>query len=148
MAGAAPASTAVAAPPPPPPTQQLPASGPIQTYFGAGCYWHTQYDMYLVESDPAGAFRRGDADITAHVGYAGGFGTGPTGLVCYHNRGNPQSLYSDYNHGEATEVILDAQDAHAQFNALLEKYFEEFQMSRVRRQRRRFVCFGRRGPAL
>ena len=35
--------------------------------------------MYLVES--AAPFSRSGADITAHVGYAGGFAEGPGGLV-------------------------------------------------------------------
>ena len=130
MAGGDSSAAAVARPPPPPPVAPLASSGAIKTYWGAGCYWHTQYDMYLVETDPAGPFARTDVDITAHVGYAGGYSAGPTGLVCYHNNARPQSLYSDYNHGEATEVVLDGgSSAVAQFNALLEKFFEEFRQS-------------------
>ena len=72
MAGGDSSAAAVARPPPPPPVAPLASSGAIKTYWGAGCYWHTQYDMYLVETDPAGPFARTDVDITAHVGYAGG----------------------------------------------------------------------------
>jgi len=125
MAGAAPVTIKPEGPAP-----SLPAirptttpSTPISVYFGAGCYWHTQYDMYLVES--AAPFSRSGADITAHVGYAGGFAEGPGGLVCYH--GGPRgTLYSDMGHGEATEVMLDSDQATAQFEKLVEKYFEEF----------------------
>eukprot|EP01043_Picozoa_sp_COSAG02_P048725 COSAG02_NODE_4817_length_4938_cov_1.919248_1_plen_396_part_00 len=118
---------------PPPPPAVAPAAGggdQISVYFGAGCYWHTQYDMYLVESDPDGPFRRDGVTITAHVGYAGGYATGTNGLVCYHSnmRG---TLYSDMGHGEATEVLLDPASQTAQFNALLEKYFEEFRLDRT-----------------
>jgi methionine-R-sulfoxide reductase len=133
--GSAYPQTPATPPPPPPPasTAVAPAGGSgeqISVYFGAGCYWHTQYDMYLVESDPSGPFRRDGVTITAHVGYAGGYATGTNGLVCYHSnmRG---TLYSDMGHGEATEVLLDPASQTAQFNALLEKYFEEFRLDRT-----------------
>lgn len=114
--------------PPPAPTAVAAVGGEqVSVYFGAGCYWHTQYDMYLVESDADGPFQREGVTITSHVGYAGGYATGTGGLVCYHSnmRG---TLYSDMGHGEAVEVLLDPASQTAQFNALLEKYFEEFRL--------------------
>lgn len=39
---------------------------------GNGCFWHTQYDTFLIEEDPAGPFRRNQSGITSLVGYAGG----------------------------------------------------------------------------
>lgn len=35
-------------------------------YFGDGCFWHTQYDMYLIEREPP--FNRSVDQITARVG--------------------------------------------------------------------------------
>jgi peptide-methionine (R)-S-oxide reductase len=67
------------------PQTAVPAEDQVSVYFGAGCYWHTQYDMYLAESDPSGPFARSGVTITSHVGYAGGWATGPDGLVCYHS---------------------------------------------------------------
>ena len=125
IAGPAPPASPPPPPPPPPPAIGSGDGGQISVYFGAGCYWHTQYDMYLAES--AAPFSRSGTEITAHVGYAGGWAAGPGGLVCYHG-GPPGSLYSDMGHGEATEVLLDdGPSTNAQFTALLEKYFEEFQ---------------------
>jgi methionine-R-sulfoxide reductase len=120
----------VALPPPPPPPPALAGGDQVSVYFGAGCYWHTQYDMFVVESDPDGPFRRSGVTITSHVGYAGGYATGTGGLVCYHSN-MPGTLYSDMGHGEATEVLLDPASQTAQFNALLEGYFEEFQQDRT-----------------
>jgi methionine-R-sulfoxide reductase len=123
--------TAASSPPPPPP----PPPPPTPVYFGAGCYWHTNYDMYVVESDPSGPFRRGFAEITSHVGYGGGPTAGAGGLVCYHG-GPPGTLYEDLHFAESTEVILDgdSQSQTAQFNSLLAAYFEEFQTPSNQRQ--------------
>ena len=104
------------------PAVVAPAPPPVPVYFGAGCYWHTNYDMFLVESEQ---FGRTDLQITSHVGYGGGPSPGPDGLVCYHNS-QGASLYSDYFFAESTEVVLDGDNAEEQFSALLVAYFEEF----------------------
>jgi len=97
-------------------------------YFGDGCFWHTQYDLYLAERAPP--FNRGVGNITARVGYAGGFGTGQNGQVCYHG-GPAGTMYGDLHYAEAAQVTLDADAATAalQFEALARKYFtESFQL--------------------
>jgi len=114
---------------PPPGTQYsdqctLPGSAceyGIAVYFGDGCFWHTQYDMYLVELGPS--FGRGVENVTARVGYAGGFGAGPHGQVCYHN-GPAGTLYGDMYYAEAAQVTLDPDSGRAacQFDALVTKY--------------------------
>jgi peptide methionine sulfoxide reductase MsrA len=83
--------------------------------------------MFLVESDLDGPFARSGVTITSHVGYAGGWATGTDGLVCYHSD-MAGTLYSDLGHGEVVEVRLDPASQAEQFTALLEKYFEEFQL--------------------
>ena len=106
----------------PPPEDLSPPPPPIPVYFGAGCYWHTNYDLYLVETEQ---FGRGPLEVTSHVGYGGGPEAGPDGLVCYHNSAGA-SLYSDLHFAESTQVILDGSNATQQFAALLEAYFDEF----------------------
>eukprot|EP01047_Picozoa_sp_COSAG01_P024336 COSAG01_NODE_1502_length_10101_cov_6.907119_4_plen_218_part_00 len=101
----------------------------IPVYFGAGCYWHTNYDMYVAESKPP--FSRSGVQITSHIGYGGGPAPGPGGLVCYH--GGPRgTLYEDLHFAESTEVVLDGDKATQQFKALLGAYFEEFTATKMR----------------
>ena len=92
-------------------------------YLGQGCFWHTQYDIFRIERDPAGPFRRGAGKrITALAGYAGGGWTAPAGRVCYH--GEDASDYSLLGHSEAVEVQLDnGNGARRQMRALLAHYF-------------------------
>jgi peptide methionine sulfoxide reductase MsrA len=91
-------------------------------YLGQGCFWHTQYDLFRIERDPAGPFRRAGKRITALAGYAGGGWTAPAGRVCYH--GEDASDYSLLGHAEAVEVQLDnGNGARRQMRALLEHYF-------------------------
>ena len=73
------------------------SSSRIPVYFGAGCYWHTNYDMFMVESKPP--FSRKGAYITSHVGYGGGPKPGAGGLVCYHG-GPRHTLYEDLHFAE------------------------------------------------
>jgi len=58
-------------------------------YFGNGCFWHTQFDLYSVEIAPP--FSRTPETATARTGYAGGTGAGPAGQVCYH--GGPSGTF-------------------------------------------------------
>ena len=41
----------------------------VPVYFGVGCFWHVQHEFVTAEKKLLG---RGDADITAITGYAGG----------------------------------------------------------------------------
>jgi peptide methionine sulfoxide reductase MsrB/peptide methionine sulfoxide reductase MsrA len=97
-------------------------------YFGDGCFWHTQYDIYTVEI--AAPFNRSLSEITTRVGYAGGalidevcYAGGPTGTFY----GNPNG----HGHAEAAQVLLDQDHlvAREQFRALVDKYFEAFRLS-------------------
>lgn len=105
-------------------------------YFGNGCFWHTQYDMFMAEADAAGPFGgRAHANVTALVGYAGGsrhsFGT-----ACYH--GVPGLDYSRLGHAEAVSVTLGlhGMDAAAQLASLAAVYFEHgFATTAAGRQR-------------
>lgn len=95
-------------------------------YFGDGCFWHTQYDTFLVESSTVGPFQgRSHAEITSLVGYSGGRFKSTSGTVCYH--GLPGTDYSRLGHAEAVSVQLDAitgSVAQEQLRALAEHYFE------------------------
>lgn len=74
------------------------------------------------------------SNVTARVGYGGGFGTGPDGLVCYHGHfagtnANPPagSTYGDLGYAEASQVTLDGDPdlAVAQFTTLAHQYFSD-----------------------
>jgi len=101
--------------------------GGTAVYFGNGCFWHTQFDMYSVEIEAP--FSRTPETATARTGYAGGSGAGPAGQVCYH--GGPSGTFygvpGGLHHAEAVQVYLDEDRtaAAAQFKALADKYFGE-----------------------
>jgi len=54
----------------------------IEVYFGCGCFWHVQHEFSEAERTILG---RGDMDLTAYAGYAGGTRGTDNGKVCYHN---------------------------------------------------------------
>ena len=117
-------SVRVAVRPPP-----KPANDPAHSvYFGMGCFWHTQYDMFLVERKPPFS-REDDSAITSLVGYAGGLYMSAGGYVCYH--GNPSTDYSTLGHTEVVSIELaplggnTSALAASQFDALLKHYFDE-----------------------
>lgn len=95
-------------------------------YWGNGCFWHTQYDLVVLEQDAAGAFAgRSDHSVTSLVGYAGGRYQSAGGTACYH--GLPGNDYSKLGHAEAVSITLDAitgASARAQVAALASVYFE------------------------
>mmetsp|Transcript_64361 Transcript_64361/g.119646 ORF Transcript_64361/g.119646 Transcript_64361/m.119646 type:complete len:394 (-) Transcript_64361:140-1321(-) len=95
-------------------------------YFGQGCFWHTQYDMVVIEQDGSRPFGgRQDHEVTSLVGYAGGQYESPSGTACYH--GFPATDYGRLGHSEAVSVELDnitGPVAQAQFQALAKFYFE------------------------
>jgi peptide methionine sulfoxide reductase MsrA len=108
---------------------QAPAVARTAVYLGSGCFWHTQYDFYVAERTPRGSFQRTDEEVTSRVGYAGGFGSGAGGRVCYHSSQNlPGTDYhSPLGHAEATEVLLDdGPQRTAQFQEILIAFWEEF----------------------
>lgn len=95
-------------------------------YFGNGCFWHTQYDLVVLEQEVAGVFKnRSDRDVTSLVGYAGGRYQSASGTACYH--GLPWTDYSKLGHAEVVSITLDAISgpiAQAQISALAKLYFE------------------------
>jgi peptide methionine sulfoxide reductase MsrA len=120
-----------------PPKRPLSNDPNSSVYFGFGCFWHAQYDMFMVERAEFSPPRREDSKITSLVGYAGGLYTSEDGLVCYH--GGPRgSLYSDNGHAEVVQVQLDSGHEPAQFSALAGHYFSRgFQTTRGRDEMRR-----------
>lgn len=54
----------------------------VDVYFGVGCYWHIQHEFVEAERH---ILQRGDGELTARTGYAGGTRLGSEGRVCYHN---------------------------------------------------------------
>jgi len=104
----------------------------LAVYFGNGCFWHTQYDFYNVETDPNGPFNRSYKDATARTGYAGGKGEGANGQVCYVHGpppSNPKSpegtVYEEMAYAEAVQVMLDTDNEYAQFEEMIKVYFED-----------------------
>ncbi len=117
--------------PPLPPVRQ---NDPLKSvYFGQGCFWHTQYDMFLIENVDTQYFHsRGYENITSLVGYAGGkYTSADSGYVCYHN-GNVFTDYNKLGHAEAVSVELsyskgaDTIDEQTlgQFKLLVSHFFE------------------------
>lgn len=78
----------------------LPAAD-VGLYFGSGCFWHVQHELIAAERSVLG---RGDAQLTAMVGYAGGSGWGGGHHVCYHS--DPANDYSDVGHTEVVYVSV------------------------------------------
>eukprot|EP00040_Diaphanoeca_grandis_P029760 m.175001 g.175001 ORF g.175001 m.175001 type:complete len:497 (-) comp31794_c0_seq1:75-1565(-) len=104
-------------------------------YFGNGCFWHTQYDMY--EAELEGPFDRSENHTTARTGYAGSVGHGYHGQVCYERSSSPTTPKGTYygeprlgglGYAEAVQVVLDVdtQVATAEFTALVKKYFQAY----------------------
>lgn len=95
-------------------------------YVGQGCFWHTQYDLVVLEQDEQGPFAgRNDTDVTSLVGYAGGNYQSPSGAVCYH--GWPHTDYGRLGHAEAVSITLDAisgPTARAQVAAVASFFFD------------------------
>ena len=99
------------------------AGSKVAVYLGDGCYWHTQYDMYMTER--AAPFSRGAAQITSRVGYAGSTKTGPGGQVCYHG-GPAGTNYGVMGYAEAAQVMLDYGKRKVQFTALVKRMFSSY----------------------
>jgi len=97
----------------------------ISIYVGNGCFWHTQYDTFMIEKNPP--FSRSLEEITSLVGYAGSVRTSSDGYVCYHNFiGSSGSDYGHLGHAEVVQVELsnETTTTREQFTVLLQQYFE------------------------
>lgn len=85
----------------------------LAVYFGNGCFWHTQYDFFLVERSNLAPFGRSLGDVTGRVGYGGGVGSGPNGQVCYvHGQGaeaNPSPPNTNYEDAQKNYVSFQAE---------------------------------------
>jgi len=87
-------------------------------YFGVGCFWHVQHEFVETERK---VLKRGDNDITATTGYAGGRTQGPKGVVCYHNflgKGD----YGDNGYGEVVGLNIP----NANVRDFADEYFSLF----------------------
>mmetsp|Transcript_52859 Transcript_52859/g.123695 ORF Transcript_52859/g.123695 Transcript_52859/m.123695 type:complete len:307 (+) Transcript_52859:57-977(+) len=76
--------------------EEASAGGPVNIYFGQGCFWHVQHELVKKE---VRSLNRGAGEITALTGYAGG--TKASDRVCYHNL----ALAPDYSTLGHTEVV-------------------------------------------
>lgn len=97
--------------------------GAHAVYFGDGCFWHTQYDFYVVER--GGYFNRSLNDVTVRTGYGGGIPPNDD-MVCYHD-GPEGTPYHELGFAEAAQVMLDEDEelAELQFFALADKFFRD-----------------------
>lgn len=103
----------------------LAASSDIEpVYFGNGCYWGRQFDMYKTEE----AMGRTGKDISAVVGYAGGRKTSPSGKVCYYYTPEVDTIYEKLGHAEVVQVELRGENGSKedQFRRYARTYFSEF----------------------
>ena len=103
-----------------------PSTQETRIYFGAGCFWHIQYEFVRAEQDATGPFcgGRDDAGVSSLAGYAGGKWQSPLASVCYH--GMPHADYGRLGHAEAISIRLDESNASAQLSALAATYFGLF----------------------
>jgi hypothetical protein len=72
-------------------------------YFGAGCFWHMQYEFIQAERTILG--RTDPSQYTSLAGYAGGTRTDANGRVCYHNLLGVAD-YGKLGHGEVVGMNL------------------------------------------
>lgn len=97
----------------------------IQVYFGAGCFWHVQHELFGEET--AGTLQRNSLQATVATGYAGGLGTSADGKVCYHNKDGVAD-YGKLGHAECVQVEIPA----SAFPQFCTKYFSLFGKDGVR----------------
>lgn len=98
----------------------------IPIYFGVGCFWHVQHEFVEAERAVLG---RGDGELTALAGYAGGKRLGKDtnrpdnkqGLVCYHNMQGVAD-YGKLGHGEVVGLRVPP----SKVEAFAEVYFKLF----------------------
>jgi len=98
----------------------------VPIYFGVGCFWHVQHEFVDAERSLLG---RGDDQLTALAGYAGGKQTGKDtnrpgnkeGLVCYHNLQGVAD-YGKLGYGEVVGVRVPS----SKVGDFAEVYFKLF----------------------
>lgn len=94
------------------------AEDQLKIYFGAGCFWHVQHELFQEE---LGILQRNGIQISARTGYAGGSRLGPDGRICYHNREGVGD-YGELGYAEAVEVTIPA----SALPAFSRRYFSLF----------------------
>ena len=76
-------------------------------------------------------FKRSYKEATARTGYAGGKGEGINGQVCYvhgmqSSEQSPEgTIYEEMWYAEAVQVMLETGNERAQFEAMIQSYFED-----------------------
>jgi len=96
----------------------------IEVYFGCGCFWHVQHEFSEAERTILG---RGDMDLTAYAGYAGGTRGTDNGKVCYHNALQIAD-YGKLGHAEAVGMTIPA----SKFGLMAEEYCKLFSKDGLR----------------
>jgi hypothetical protein len=87
-------------------------------YFGVGCFWHVQHELWKAEQQLLG---RSVQECTALAGYAGGKKVGKDGTVCYHNFLG-QSDYGKLGHSEVVALTIPDQ----KLESIARAYFDLF----------------------
>lgn len=90
----------------------------MKVYFGAGCFWHVQHELY---GEEVATLQRSPMAVTAITGYAGGRGAAPDGRVCYHNK-QQVADYGALGHAEVVQVEIPV----SAFGDFCIKYFALF----------------------
>jgi len=104
----------------------------IEVYFGCGCFWHVQHEFVEAEKKILG---RGDLQLTALSGYAGGNGGMKDGKVCYHNA-MQMSDYGSLGHAEVVRLSIPP----TKFKEFASEYFALFDAKGYRADQ--FWCRG------
>jgi peptide methionine sulfoxide reductase MsrA len=86
------------------------AAETVKVYFGAGCFWHVQHELF---GEEIGSLQRSPMQATVVTGYAGGRGQSADGRVCYHNK-EKVGDYGKLGHAEVVQVEIPA-SAYPQF---------------------------------
>lgn len=90
----------------------------IEVYFGCGCFWHVQHEFVEAERK---ILKRGDSQLTALAGYAGGKAGKKDGKVCYHNA-MQVSDYGSLGHAEVVSLRIPP----SSFGQFASEYFKLF----------------------
>ena len=109
------------------------APADVEVYFGCGCFWHVQHEFVEAERK---ILKRGDLQLTALTGYAGGKAGKRDDKVCYHNA-LQVSDYGSLGHAEVVRLRIPP----SSFGAFAREYFALFDDKGQRPDQ-----FGDRGP--
>jgi len=94
------------------------AAETVKVYFGAGCFWHVQHELY---GEEISTLQRSPIQVTAVTGYAGGLGQTTGAKVCYHNK-DKIADYGVLGHAEAVQVDIPV----SSFPSFCKRYFALF----------------------